>query len=210
MGQQAVEMQYQDTDGKIDVLKLYDTYYDAIFRYVLNRTGDAEVSRDIAAEVFFKVHRHRWKYVFTGAPISAWLYRIAGNEVTTWQRRCKYRPVDLDNALQRNGVLPASLRGDLQEEIHAAQALVDQNAAFSRVLMQMKKLPSKYQEVIVLRFLEEKSIREISILLGKKEGTVKSLVSRGLTLLRRMTGNEKELFSANGLLVNTSPNEGVN
>ncbi len=210
MGQQDVERQYRHEDGKIDVLKLYDTYYDAIFRYVLNRTGDVEVSRDIAADVFFKVHRHRRKYVFTGAPVTAWLYRIAGNEVITWQRKRKYRPVELENAMQQNGIFPVALRGDLQEEIQEAQAKVDQNAAFHRVLTHMKRLPAKYQEVIVLRFLEEKSIREISILLGKKEGTVKSLVSRGLTQLRKMTRNRNERLSRTGLLVETSPNEGVN
>ena len=205
-----VEQQYQDKQGTLDVLKVYDTYYDEIFRYVLNRMGDVEVARDIAADVFFKVHKHRWKYVFTGAPVSAWLYRIAGNEVISFHRKAKYRPLTLDSELQRNEVVPLSLRGDLQEEIQKAQEQVNCNAAFQRVQQQLKKLPNKYQEVIVLRFLEEKSIREISLLLGKKEGTIKSLISRGITQLKRLSHTDKDFFAQNGLLIEASPHEGVN
>ena len=45
-------------------------------------------------------------------------------------------------------------------------------------------MPVKYQEVIALKYFEEKSIKEISEILGKKEGTIKSLISRGLQKLR--------------------------
>ena len=202
--------QYLDENGKLDVLKLYDTYYDDIYRYVLNRMGDVELARDITADVFFKVHRSRWKYVFTGAPVSAWLYRIAGNEVISFHRKSKRQPLALDRELQTHDIPPMALRGDLQEEIHAAQEKVNRNAAFQRVNLQLKKLPNKYQEVIVLRFLEEKSIREISRLLGKKEGTIKSLISRGLSQLKRISYTEKDFFVQNGLLVEASPNDGVN
>ncbi|MBN2527121.1 MAG: RNA polymerase sigma factor [Deltaproteobacteria bacterium] len=205
-----VDKQFRDDEGKIDVLKLYDAYYDCIFRYVLNRTGDVEVARDISADVFFKVHRSRWKFMFTGAPVTAWLYRIAGNEVITWQRKKKYRPVALERELQRLDILPLSLRGDLREEINDVQAKVNRNTAFHKVNKYVEKLPNKYQEVIVLRYLEEKSIKEIATLLGKKEGTIKSLISRGISHLRRSTRTEKDFFLQNGLLVEASPNEGVN
>ncbi|MBN2716673.1 MAG: RNA polymerase sigma factor [Deltaproteobacteria bacterium] len=210
MKRQDDEKLYQDALGKIDVLKLYDTYYDDIFRYVLNRTGDVEMSRDITADVFFKVYRHRWKYVFTSAPVSAWLYRIAGNEVVSAHRNTTRRPLLLDGELQHSDVVPVALRGDLQEEIQQAQEQVNRNAAFQRVNQQLKKLPSKYQEVIVLRYLEEKSIKEIALLLGKREGTVKSLISRGISQLKRISFTEKDFFAQNGLLVEARTNEGVN
>ena len=55
---------------------------------------------------------------------------------------------------------------------------------FILIQKKLEKLPVKYQEVIALKYFEEKSIKEISEILGKKEGTVKSLISRGLQKLR--------------------------
>lgn len=48
------------------------------------------------------------------------------------------------------------------------------------------KLPVKYQEVIVLRFFEKKKIKEIAEILGKKQGTIKSLLHRGLEKLKNL------------------------
>ena len=57
---------------------------------------------------------------------------------------------------------------------------------FLLIQSKLKLLPIKYQEVIALRHFEDKNIKEIVEILGKKEGTVKSLLSRGLTKLRFM------------------------
>ena len=61
---------------------------------------------------------------------------------------------------------------------------------FAKVQELVAKLDPKYQDVISLRYYEHKSIREIAIILGKKEGTIKSLLSRGLDKVReRLTGD---------------------
>ena len=52
----------------------------------------------------------------------------------------------------------------------------------------IKKLGTKYQEVLALRFYEQKSIEEIAVILCKKTGTVKSLLSRGIEKLKRNNG----------------------
>ncbi len=52
------------------------------------------------------------------------------------------------------------------------------------------QLPLKYQEVITLRFFEDNQIHEISEILGKPEGTVKSLLHRGLEKLREMMSED--------------------
>ena len=57
---------------------------------------------------------------------------------------------------------------------------------FLRIQKQLLGLPLSYQEVMALRYFEEKSISEISLITGKKEGTVKSLLSRGIEKLRSM------------------------
>ena len=57
---------------------------------------------------------------------------------------------------------------------------------YNRIRQNLLKLDLKYQEVIALRYFEQKTNTEISIILGKNEGTIKSLLSRGLEKLRNM------------------------
>jgi RNA polymerase sigma-70 factor (ECF subfamily) len=73
----------------------------------------------------------------------------------------------------------------MQQEIIKAQELTDSNGAYCAVKQAMLKLDPLYQDVIVLKFLQEKSIKEICEILGKKEGTVKSLISRALDMIRK-------------------------
>ena len=192
-----------------DAMQIYDEFYPRIFRYVLTRIGNAEASRDIAAEVFFKMVKNRWRFKLTAAPVSAWLFRVASNEIATFYRRAKYRPVQLEAALEQAGELPLSLRGDLQEELSVAQALIDRHDVFSQIRRHLLRLPAKYQEVIVLHYLEEQTVPQIALLLGKKEGTVKSLISRGIAKLRAVVEGEEHNISREAFFVDEEPGEKV-
>ena len=57
---------------------------------------------------------------------------------------------------------------------------------YNRIRINLIKLDIKYQEVIALRYFEQKTNTEISEILDKNEGTVKSLLSRGLEKLRQL------------------------
>ncbi len=180
-----------------DTLRVFDEFYTRIFRYVLGRVGDAEVARDITAEVFFKMIRSRLRLRLTRAPVSAWLFRVAGNEIATFHRRRKYRPVQLEAALNDSGALPPSLCGDLRSELSAIEEAVNRNDMYLKVHRGLVKLPDKYQEVIVLHYLEGQTVPEIALLLGKREGTVKSLISRGIAKLKQ-TAVRQERRGARG------------
>ena len=65
---------------------------------------------------------------------------------------------------------------------------------FQAIQQELLLMDIKYQEVISLRFFEDKSIKEIGAILNKKEGTVKSLLSRGVQLLK---ANVENTFSKN-------------
>jgi RNA polymerase sigma-70 factor (ECF subfamily) len=184
---------------------IFEEYYPMILKYTLYRTGNAEVSRDIASEVFFKALRNLWRFRFTGAPFLAWLYRIAGNEIITYFRKNKYRPMSLEAAAEERG-MEFSSREDLQEEIMQAQEQLEANAVFIQVLKALRTMPVIYQEVIALRFLDEHSLKEICGILEKKEGTVKSLLSRGLKMLREKMDGAQPFESLN---VNVKEKEAV-
>lgn len=70
------------------------------------------------------------------------------------------------------------------EEKDAAESELDKHERFLRIQKLLQELPLKYQEVISLKYFEKLKINEISTVLNKPEGTVKSLLSRGIALMR--------------------------
>ena len=73
----------------------------------------------------------------------------------------------------------------LEEELIEAENILQAHKDFLQIQKKILELPVKYQEVISLRYFESKSNQEICEILGKKEGTVKSQISRGLKLLKK-------------------------
>jgi RNA polymerase sigma-70 factor, ECF subfamily len=164
---------------------LFDRSYPAIFAYVLRRVGKWNDAQDITSEVFLKALKGLWRFRWQGIAFSAWLYRIATNEVGIYFRRAGRAPVSLNQLIEQSGFEPAS-RDDLIAEKLEAERQFERHRDFLVARSKIASLPLKYQHVISLRFFEDMSVKEIAAVLGKKDGTVKSLLSRGLRRLRRL------------------------
>ena len=162
--------------------KLYDKYYLQIFGYILKRVANLEIAQDITSETFFKALKNLWKFRWKNIPFSAWLYRIANNEIANYFRKNKKHSISLDK-LKEKGFEPISLHNP-EAEVLKAQEELKKHQDFLKIQEKISQLPIKYQEVITLRFFEKKKIKEISEILGKKEGTIKSLLHRGLEKLK--------------------------
>jgi len=160
--------------------KLFDAYYPAILGYSLNRTADVRAAKDITSDVFFKALKKIDGFRWQGVPFSAWLYRIANNCVADYYKRGKIRQIDLDGVPE--SVLESSPPADA--ELVAAEEELDRRRQYRELHRHIIKLDSRYQEVITLRFFEDKQINEIAQILGKSENTVKSLLHRGLGRLK--------------------------
>jgi len=160
--------------------EVYEENYQTIFNYCLRRVGEFNDARDITSQTFIKAlinfHKFKWK----GIPVKHWLYRIATNEVRLFYRSRKYNPIML---YEGSTPWPEPVV-DLEAERRHAEDELKKNAQFLAASRAIKKLPLRYQEPITLRYFEEMSIREISEVLDKKEGTVKSLLSRGIARIR--------------------------
>lgn len=76
-----------------------------------------------------------------------------------------------------------------QEEIKEMEENLAKNKLFLELHQEMLLLPLKYQEVLTLRFFEDKKVKEIASILDKREGTIKSLISRGVQLLKKKMDN---------------------
>lgn len=150
---------------------LYRRHYAMVAGYIFRRIGDSHVAEDLAADVFMAALRHLPRYRDRGAPLKAWLYRIATNIVNRWVRRQRRR---LESEARRASVAARSA----QERPHSGE--VDAGTARQALLA----LAPKYQTVLSLHYLEGLSLEEIAVAVGCRPGTVKSRLSRGRDALR--------------------------
>ncbi len=163
---------------------LFDQYYQPILRYCVRRTGDVATAEDITAEVFMKALRAFDRYeARDGVPLSAWLYKIATNELRMHYRRSSRQALSLETLSDEQGFEPAS-DTDIEQEAADAQEALERHEQFGQAIRLIHTMPVKYQEVLVLRYVEQKKISDIALITGRKSGTVKSLLSRGVAKLR--------------------------
>jgi RNA polymerase sigma-70 factor (ECF subfamily) len=163
--------------------ELYDAHYPRIFGYIFRITGDHDLASDITAETFLKAWLKIGAFQWKGISISSWFFKIATNELNQYFRKKKYSPQILRDLSFFDEDKPkgASYFGSENNE---AAAKMDEADEFRQLRRKLNTLSPKYQQVLALRYFEELSIAEISHILGKKENTVKSLLSRGLEKLR--------------------------
>lgn len=150
---------------------LYEQYHPPICAFLHFLVGRPEVAEDLASLVFEKawMHLDDLRSLETAGP---WLFRIARNCATDYFRRCK-------PTLSLEQLLPAMpLKADSLEE--AAVAREEERT----LLAHLKELPEREREVIGLKFVVGLTNREIARTLQLPEGTVSSLLYRGLRRLR--------------------------
>ena len=161
---------------------LYDLYYSEIFGYVLRRTASIEIAQDVTSEVFFKALKNLGQFRWRDVPFSSWLYRITTHEITNYFRKNKYGQFSLEEVSDSISVSSPSAETELIE----AEEELKRHEEFLALHENISRLSVKYQEVITLRFFEDKQVKQIGEILGKREGTVKSLLHRGLEKLRKL------------------------
>ena len=150
---------------------LYDMHFERIYAFVARRVRDRDKAEDVTSEVFHKALAHIRTYTWTGAPFAAWLYRIAANAVADHLKRLGRETVNADPR-------PEASSGPEQEAVEEQ----------ARLFRLVEKLPGEQKRVVVGRFVEQKSIKEIAQQLGKSEGAVKQLQFRALEKLRSQMG----------------------
>ena len=163
--------------------QVYEAFYKKIFGYVYRRTTDYEAAGDISAETFLKAYVNINKFKWRNISLLYWLYQIATNELNKYFNSHKYRPYSLSRVQEEYGIDIAGYSNEESESIKLQDEL-EKHHEFMSINDSIKKLDIKYQDVISLRFFEHKSIKEIGIILSKKEGTIKSLLSRGIEKLK--------------------------
>jgi len=156
--------------------ELYENNFERVYAYVVRRVGDRAETEDLTSEVFHHALANLRRFEWRGIPFAAWLFRIAANLISDrWQRRSREQVADE----QPEQIESAHAKGTEFEE-------VERKATLFRLV---DALPAEQRRVVVLRFVEQKSIKDVALEIRKTEGAVKQLQFRALSSLRaRMEG----------------------
>ncbi|MGK7397905.1 MAG: RNA polymerase sigma factor [Candidatus Cyclobacteriaceae bacterium M3_2C_046] len=158
---------------------LYDKYFEAIFGFVYRRTDDEDISADLTSQTFLKALQNLKKYQDRGLPFSAWLYRIAINELNKFYRsRQKKKVFSLEEHLV--------IKLIWVEE----QEPNDQESLLQQVLQDLNNLKTEEVEILELRFFEERSFKEIAYILEISESSAKMRTYRALEKLKNQLKQE--------------------
>jgi RNA polymerase sigma-70 factor (ECF subfamily) len=183
---------------------IFDHYYPKILNFFFRRTSNIQISEDLTSEVFFKALRGLQKFKWQSVPFSAWLFRIANNELIDYYRKGLQKTASL-NELQDEHDFDVSGNDDASTETIMLEAQKENFSQFQIVKECLGKLPEHYREVLSLKYFEKLSTLEIAHILNKPEGTIKSLVSRGTDLLRDQYNNyQPQPLSTSPVVINES------
>ncbi|PYS03208.1 MAG: hypothetical protein DMG12_12740 [Acidobacteria bacterium] len=153
--------------------ELYERNFERVYAFVVRRVRDRHEAEDVTAEVFQHALANLSKFEWRGVPFAVWLYRIAANAIADrWKKLSKQSADPICDDLDQ------SHRPDIERRAILFQ-LVD-------------NLPDDQRSVVIKRFVEEKSVREIAQEFARSEGAIKQLQYRALETLRALAGGSHE------------------
>jgi RNA polymerase sigma-70 factor (ECF subfamily) len=142
-----------------------------LYAYAMRCLHDSMAAEDIVAETFERAMEYLPRFEWRGPPFRAWLYRIASSAIAGRARRVatvglEAAPEPADDALSPEEAL---LRGERDRAL----------------MLVVATLPLLQRQVVLLRYGEDLSLRDIALALGRSEGAVKALLHRAQRTLQR-------------------------
>ena len=171
-----------DQNAYADIVNLYQhKLYQICYRMLGNKQEAEDIAQEAFVRAYINLHSYDQKRKF-----STWLYRIATN-------LC----IDRIRKKKPDYYLDAEVAGtdglDMYSQIAANERLpedvVTDMELQERIQYEISRLPDKYRSVIVLKYIEELSLQEISEILDMPLGTVKTRIHRGREALRKQLNN---------------------
>ncbi|MCX6755038.1 MAG: RNA polymerase sigma factor [Candidatus Nomurabacteria bacterium] len=172
-------MEAKNENLKESFSKAYDNFSDAIFRYCLYQTSNKEKALDLTADTFTKT----WEYISSGKEldnIRAFLYRVANNLIIDDRRKKKSDSLD---AMTEFGF-------DVKDENDENKG--HENAFEGKIAMEaVAQLDEKYRDVLMLKYVDDMSIKEIAKILDETENNISVRMHRALEKLKNILGENK-------------------
>lgn len=160
---------------------LYDLYVARIYRFIFFKVSGKEEAEDLTSEVFLKT----WQYLTENSTreiksFSGLIYQIARNAL-----------VDLYRAKAARPEFSLELANNISID-DGRLAAIDQSHEVKGILIALKQLKQEYQEVILLKYIEELSVKEISAILKKTPVNVRVTLHRAMTILKKILQQSKQ------------------
>jgi RNA polymerase sigma-70 factor (ECF subfamily) len=155
-----------------DFLKSYEDYSDTLFNHCFYRVSDRETALDLTQETFTKT----WEYIVSGKDVEnlrSFLFKVANNLIIDYYRKKKSDSLDI---LREDGFDVAS--EDLEKIFSATES--------SRVREIIALLDEKHRSVVVMRYVDDLSPREIADIIGESENAVSVRINRSLKKLKEL------------------------
>lgn len=173
-----IELIYLLQDGCLDALGvLYDRYRHLVHRTALVITGDQEAASDLLQDVFLRLFRFAER-IDSNRPLEPWLYRMTTNLTYTWVKRNNRWMHSLEDVAEW-------LVGTGKNMPHE---VAEKRDDWDQVQRAISTLPLPQRVVIVLYYLNDLSLGEISDILEVPEGTIKSRLYYGRLALKKSLG----------------------
>jgi RNA polymerase sigma-70 factor (ECF subfamily) len=147
--------------------ELYENNFARVYAYIARRVRNRHEAEDLTSEVFHQALAGLPRFEWRGVPFAAWLFRIAANSIIDRSKR----------ASKEQELLPTN-------EVASEEVNIEEIEQRARLYQLVDRLPSDQRRVIVMRFADDKSLREIAQELGRSEGAVKQLQFRAVQNLR--------------------------
>lgn len=157
----------------VEFAPLYEKYFHPVFVFIWRRTNNEDLAADICQQVFLKAMLHIKKFVPQGVPFSAWLFRIAFNEVNMYFRK-------------HPGGRTLTLREEHSGTLLAECGNPDDSEMKSVLLRSITELGPDDVQLIELRFFEERPFAEIAVIVGITENNAKVRTYRAIDKLKEL------------------------
>lgn len=145
---------------------LYKKYFKSLFLFINRRTDREQLTKDICQETFIKAMLNIHKFEFRGYPFSAWLYRIAVNELNQ-----HYRKNDVKRIVSFDSK-------DIPEIFELDEQHIDKDLLIKLMMNEIDQLKGNDLLLMEMHFFEKRSYKEIAEILDIKEGNAKVKVHR--------------------------------
>lgn len=157
---------------------LYSKYYEQVLKFVFQRMDCKDTAFDITQQVFLKAMQNLHRYEYRGLPFSAWLYRIAINEMNMLFRKNKK-----EQALNVDVASIDEMMGEMEEDPVEEKIKIVLNA--------VSKLDKEDLLIIEMRFFEKRAFKEIGDILSITENNAKVRTYRILDRLKQIITKQK-------------------
>jgi RNA polymerase sigma-70 factor, ECF subfamily len=155
-----------------EFIKTYDKLSDAIFRHCYFRISDKEKAMDLVQDAFTK----SWEHILKGGEIKnfkSFIYRVAHNLIVDYYR--KNKEYSLDDLTEKGMILESKDHEKIVSLVEAKESLKF-----------VSQLEEKYRTAIIMRFINDLSVKEISEILEESENNISVRIYRGLEKLREL------------------------